>query len=116
MAGCAVGGGAALVLATGVSSGPFAGLGFGALGAAWLATTAVAVREVLAGRVSSHRAWMVRFFALALSAVTLRIYLPASGLLGVDHDLACPAVAWLCWLPNAAVAEIYLAGRPAASA
>ena len=99
--GCASGGLSALVLAMGLTSGPIAGAGFAALGLAWLATTGMAIGEVLAGRIASHRRWMIRSFALTLSAVTLRIYLPAYRI-----------IAWACWLPNLLLAELYLKRRP----
>lgn len=105
---CGIGGLSALVLATGVSSGAIATLGFGGLGVAWLATTGVALRRILSGHVASHRRWMIRSFALTLAAVTLRIYLPLSGVLGFDFLDSYRATAWLCWVPNLAVAEWYL--------
>lgn len=105
VAGCMVGGISALFLAAGISTGPVAGAGFAALGSAWMATTAIALRKVLTGRLAEHRQWMIRSFALTLSAVTLRLYLPLSAMLGVDFVLAYRAIAWLCWLPNLAAAE-----------
>ncbi len=107
-AGCASGGLAALVLATGLTTGPVAGAGFATLGLAWLATTGLAIREALARRIASHRRWMIRSFALTLSAVTLRLYLPLSGVLIIDFSTAYPAIAWACWLPNLVFAEVYL--------
>ena len=110
--GCASGGLAALVLATGLSSGPVAGAGFAALGLAWLITTGLAVREVLAGRIAPHRRWMIRSFALTLSAVTLRIYLPLSDVFNVEFLTAYRTIAWACWLPNLLLAELFLWRRP----
>jgi uncharacterized membrane protein len=106
--GCASGGLAALVLATGLSSGPVAGAGFAALGLAWLMTTGLAVREVLAGRIASHRRWMIRSFTLTFSAVTLRLYLPLSDVFNVEFLTAYRTIAWACWLPNLLLAELYL--------
>lgn len=108
VAGCITGGGAALVLATGVSAGPIAGAGFALLGLAWLASTTIAVREILARWVPSHRRWMIRSFALTLSAVTLRLYVPAGFWLGLDPILSYRVIAWACWLPNVLLAELYL--------
>ncbi|MFS2153916.1 MULTISPECIES: DUF2306 domain-containing protein [unclassified Rhizobium] len=107
-AGCASGGLAALVLATGLTTGPVAGAGFATLGLAWLATTCLAIREALSRRIASHRRWMIRSFALTLSAVTLRLYLPLSGALTIDFPIAYPVIAWACWLPNLILAEVYL--------
>ncbi|KQQ40084.1 hypothetical protein ASF61_04595 [Duganella sp. Leaf126] len=111
VAACLVGGVSALVLAPGVSAGPVAGAGFGALGIAWLVTTAIAVRRIVAGDVAAHRRWMVRSFALTLAAVALRLYLPLSSVLGVEFLLAYRVIAWLCWVPNLLLAQWYLARR-----
>jgi len=55
---------------------------------------------------------MIRSFALTLAAVTLRIYLPI-GIMLTHGDLNTPyrAIAWLCWVPNILVAELYLRSR-----
>lgn len=107
------GGVSALFLAAGISTGPVAGAGFGALGIAWMATTAIALRKVLTGRLAEHRHWMMRSFALTLSAVTLRLYLPVSTfILGIEFVLAYRAIAWLCWLPNLLAAEWLIKASP----
>ncbi|MBO9829200.1 DUF2306 domain-containing protein [Xanthomonas sp. A2111] len=115
VAGCMVGGVSALFLAAGISTGPVAGAGFGALGIAWMATTAIALRKVLTGRLAEHRRWMIRSFALTLSAVTLRLYLPVSTfILGIEFAVAYRAIAWLCWLPNLLAAEWLMKAHPSA--
>ena len=111
VASCAAGGVSALVLATGVSAGPIAGAGFAALGTAWLTATTIAVREILMGRVPAHHRWMIRSFALTLSAVTLRLYLPLTSLMGLDFTISYRVIAWACWLPNMIVAELFI-GAP----
>ncbi len=58
---------------------------------------------------------MMRSFALTLSAVTLRLYLPFSTfVLGIEFVVAYRAIAWLCWLPNLLVAEWLMKARPSA--
>jgi len=113
VAGCAAGGVSGLILATGVSAGPIAGAGFAALGTAWLTATTIAVREVVAGRVSAHQRWMIRSFALTLSAVTLRLYLPLTSLIGLDFAISYRVIAWACWLPNLVVAELFIGAADA---
>ena len=49
---------------------------------------------------------MVRGFALSFAAVTLRILLPGAMAAGVPFELAHPAIAWLCWVPNLLLAEL----------
>ena len=66
---------------------------------------------IRSGEVAPHRRWMVRNFALTFAAVTLRLYLPVSMISGVRFELAYPAIAWLCWLPNLIAAELLLNGH-----
>ena len=108
VAGCLVGGASALVLAAGVSTGRVAAAGFGALGTYWLYATAQGWRMAYARQFSGHAQWMVRSFALTFSAVTLRVYLLTVRVAGLDMMTVYPAIAWLCWVPNAIVAEAYL--------
>ena len=98
--GVLVGGLSGLYLAGGAFGGPAARLGFAALALAWLYSGWKAYAAIRGGDVASHRAWMLRNFALTTAAVTLRIYLPASMLAGIPFELAYPAIAWLCWVPN----------------
>ncbi len=57
---------------------------------------------------------MVRNFALTFAAVTLRLYLPASAVVGVEFELAYAAIAWLCWIPNLVFAELLFNRGPGA--
>ncbi len=75
----------------------------------WLTTTAVAWRRIVRRDIRGHRAWMVRSFALSFAAVTLRLALPGLMAAGLDLNVAYPMVAWLCWVPNLAAAEVGLA-------
>jgi uncharacterized membrane protein len=111
----AVAGTAGIALALGITSGPVAGAGFGLLGALWLGATAMAVRAVLAGRHAEHRRWMVRSFALTLSAVALRIQLFMAGMTGLSFEASYPVIAFTCWIPNLIVAEIWLRSRSEAA-
>lgn len=104
----ALGGVAALRLALQAQTGRVAGSGFFALAGLWLFSTAFAVRMILRGNFVAHRRWMIRSYALTAAAITLRIYLPISILFHWDYSVAYPAIAWLCWVPNALLAEIYL--------
>ncbi len=96
---------AGLLIALQAYGGPAARLGFACLSLAWLYTGLRAYRAILARDLAAHRRWMVRNFALTFAAVTLRLWLPASVVSGVPFGLAYAVVAWLCWLPNLAVAE-----------
>jgi uncharacterized membrane protein len=104
--GVLIGGSSGLFMAFHAFGGLVARLGFGCLALAWLYTGIRAYAANRAGDPITHRRWMVRNFALAFSAVTLRLYLPASIASGIAFETAYPAIAWLCWVPNLVIAEL----------
>lgn len=110
--GVLVGGVAGLYLAGHAHGGAVSQLGFSALALLWLYTGARAYLAIRAGAVDDHRRWMVRNYALTLAAVTLRLYVPAAVVTGVDFALAYPVIAWLCWVPNLLVAELRYVRSP----
>lgn len=105
---CLVGGVGGFVLALGASTGPISKIGFGSLAVLWIVTTSLAWRRAKEGRFIEHRAWMMRSFALTFAAVTLRLYLPLSLLLSIDFIDAYRAIAFISWVPNLALVELYL--------
>lgn len=105
VAGVIVGGLAGLYMAMFAFGGVPARLGFGILAILWLHSGARAWQSIRAGDLPAHRRWMVRNFALAFAAVTLRLWLPLSQVIGVPFEIAYPVIAWLCWVPNVWVAE-----------
>ena len=105
---CIGGGASGLLLAVGTTAGPFAAVGFGLLAVIWLYTTVQGWRTARARRFDEHRAWMIRSFSLTFGAVTLRLYLGASQAADIPFQVAYPIIAWLAWVPNLAIAEVYL--------
>ena len=103
--GVLVGGVSGLYMAQHAYGGAVAQLGFAALAIAWLYTGVRAYLAIRRRAIDEHRQWMVRNFSLTFAAVTLRLYLPASMVAGVDFALAYAIIAWLCWVPNIAFAE-----------
>jgi len=103
-----VSGVSAVLLAPTSTGGLPAHLGFGMLGVLWVSTSVLAYLSVRSGDYSAHREWMIRSYALCLAAVTLRIYLPLSGIAGIPFMEAYPTIAWLCWVPNLVFAEWFL--------
>lgn len=83
-------------------------VGFGLMALAWLVTTILAFIRIRNGNVPSHQNWMIRSFSITLSAVTLRIYLPLSQVLGFEFEPAYQVISWLAWVPNLIFAEWYL--------
>ncbi|MGE3959186.1 MAG: DUF2306 domain-containing protein [Vicinamibacterales bacterium] len=96
---------AGLALAFLSQGGVVAHAGFGLLAAGWLVTTTLAFLSIRQGDTAAHQRWMIRSFSLTLAAVTLRIYLPLAGVLGVPFEVSYPIIAWACWVPNILVAE-----------
>ncbi|WP_332766139.1 DUF2306 domain-containing protein [Phenylobacterium sp.] len=107
---CIVGGIGGLVMAFGSTAGPVAGVGFGVLAVCWITANVQAWRMALARRFVEHRAWMIRSFAMTFGAVTLRLYLPLFPLIGVSPADGYVATAYISWIPNLIVAELYLRG------
>ncbi len=108
VAGCLASGIAALVMSPYVHTGMVARIGFTLLALGWLATTSLAFVMALRRRFARHRRWMIRSFALTFAAVTLRFYLPLSGVLEIPFETAYPVIAYACWVPNVLVAEWWL--------
>ncbi|MFE6964089.1 DUF2306 domain-containing protein [Agromyces sp. NPDC057679] len=113
---------AGLVIAPVNDAGLVGLFGFGALGVLWLVTGWLGYRAIRRRDVASHRAWMMRNFALTYAAVALRIWLPllivaqlpfTTGEFDFDAVFAnaYAAVPFLCWLPNLVVAEWLIARR-----
>jgi uncharacterized membrane protein len=115
--GVTVGALAGLALATTAHGGVVASLGFMSLALCWLVTTWTALAMLLAGRIADHRRWMVRSFSLTLAAVMLRLLLTVygglagAGLVSFSFTTAYIAIAWLCWVPNLAVAILLTSTR-----
>lgn len=81
-------------------------LAFGLLAIAWIGSTWLAYQTIRCGDVARHREWMIRSYALTLSAITLRVwkYLIVAALAPPPMDVY-RLVAWLGWMPNLLVAE-----------
>lgn len=105
LGGVLAGGLSGLVLAFRAFGGPVAQTGFALLALVWLSTGWLAYRSVRRGDIATHRRWMLRNFALAFAAVTLRLYLPLGFMSGLPLAPAYAATAWLCWVPNLLWAE-----------
>lgn len=75
----------------------------------WILFTAIALVKIIKKQVSSHKAWMIRSFALALSAITLRAWKYL--LVALFHPKPMDVyqiVAWLGWTLNLVIAEIII--------
>jgi uncharacterized membrane protein len=72
----------------------------------WTWFTYKAITEIRAGNITAHKKYMIRSYALTLSAVTLRLWkLIIGGLITVDPLHLYMIDAWLGFIPNLFVAE-----------
>ena len=106
-----VGASGGFALALDSDGGLVAHFGFGMMAVCWLFSTVNAFRHIRAGDRVTHRAWMLRSYALTLAAVTLRIYLPAFQIAGYGFDVSYPLISWIAWVPNLLVVEWFILTR-----
>jgi uncharacterized membrane protein len=112
LAACLVAGVSGGLLAPFTAAGPIAAWGFLLLALVWLWVNAFGWRAAAIKRnFDEHKNWMIRSYALTFAAVTLRLYLPASMIAGLDFVSAYQWIAWLAWVPNLAIAEAWIASR-----
>ena len=115
VAACVVGGLAGGSIALSATAGPIAGWGFFMLAVLWVPFTLMALFAAMRRDFTSHEIWMIRSFALTFGAVTLRLQLPIAGALGEagvipsDFVWSYQYIAWLAWVPNLIVAELFIA-------
>lgn len=87
----------------------FAALSFVILSVLWIIITLIALFKVYKKQYIDHRTWMIRSYALTLSAVTLRllaIVVPIFFQLKARDEYSL--ISWLSWTLNLAVAELYI--------
>ena len=108
IAACLAGAVAGFGLAVTSTAGPIAALGFGLLVVAWFGTTFLGWRKAVEGQFGQHRRWMIRSLSLTFAAVTLRLMLPLIPLTGLEFVEGYRAVAFLCWIPNLLLTELWL--------
>lgn len=105
-----ISGPAALVMSLYANGGYPAQASFVILSILWLGTTYLAYRYVRKKDYEKHGKWMVRSYALTLSAVSLRLY---SYLFDVFYLQMDPVnlyilLSWLSWTLNLVIAEIFI--------
>jgi uncharacterized membrane protein len=109
---CTAGGVAGGTIALSSTAGPIAGWGFFMLAILWVPFTLLGWTAAMRRDFIAHERWMIRSFALTFGAVTLRLYLPAVGILDLEFLPAYRIIAWAAWVPNLIVAELWLRSRP----
>lgn len=103
---CLVTGPASLIMAFYANGGLSSRTAFVILATGWLFTTAMGWRTAMLKQWQHHRAWMIRSYALTLSAITLRAWKWLLVLLFDPRPMdVYRIVAWLGFVPNLMVAE-----------
>lgn len=103
---CLITGPASLIMGFYANGGITSRAAFVTLALAWLLTTALGWRTAVRRQWHRHREWMVRSYALTLSAITLRAWKYLLVLLFDPRPMdVYRLVAWLGFVPNLVVAE-----------
>ncbi|MEL6657603.1 MAG: DUF2306 domain-containing protein [Bacteroidota bacterium] len=100
---------AGFLLAIKANGGWSSQLAFSVLAVLWWVFTFLAWRKIMAGDLAAHRSFMLRSFALTLSAITLRAWKWLIVFLWAPPPMdTYRLVAWLGWIPNLLLVEWYL--------
>jgi len=84
-------------------------ISFCLLAVMWVLFTSYAVVKALQGDYKSHRAFLIRSFALTLSAITLRAWKYLLVFMFHPRPMdVYQVVAWLGWIPNLIIAELII--------
>ncbi len=100
---------AGLLMGFYANGGPSSRIAFVVLAALWIFFTVMALLKAKQGDYKSHRHYMIRSYALTLSAITLRAWK-----FSITNNFELPpmdvyrAVAWLGWVPNLIFAEFWI--------
>lgn len=100
---------AGMLMAWYANGGPWAQASFLVLSGLWWGCTWVAWRAIRAGDIRRHGAWMLRSYALTLSAITLRLMqFGLASYTDTDPEEAYRLVAWPSWVLNLVIAEVVI--------
>ncbi len=113
---CFITGPASLIMAFYANGGVTSRLAFSLLAIGWITTTALGWRFALRRQWSIHREWMMRSYALTLSAITLRVWKYVLVFLFEPRPMDLyRLVAWLGFVPNVLFVEWLIRRRWAKS-
>ena len=98
-----------LVMAFHANGGVSAKISFTLLTLLWWFTTFKGLQMILRKKVIAHQQWMIRSFALTLSAITLRFGQLVLGLfLDLDYMTQYVFLSWASWILNLGIGEIWI--------
>ncbi|MGZ3884906.1 MAG: DUF2306 domain-containing protein [Bacteroidia bacterium] len=87
------------------------------LAALWIMFTVIALQKALVKDFTAHRSWMIRSYALTLSAITLRLFaLLLPRWVHMEAFTEYTLIAWLSWTVNLAIAELIILFRKRSTA
>jgi hypothetical protein len=98
-----------IVMSFFIDRGPWVLGSFLVQGSLWFWFTATAFDRIRKKDIEGHRQWMWRSYALTFAAITLRVYIFITS---YKYNLSVPeayaTLAWLSWVPNLLIIELYL--------
>lgn len=98
-----------LVMAFYANGGFWAKTSFVLISAGWWMFTFIAYRKIRQKNISGHINFMIRSYALTLSAISLRTYVVLlPGIIPLHGKEMYVLVAWLSWVPNLIIAELLI--------
>jgi Predicted membrane protein (DUF2306) len=102
----------AFYLARHTDFGWIAGMGFTAMGIAWIVSTGFATIAILRQLTEQHREWMIRSYVLTFGFVTFRIFTEVLQVSGVGTTLEqIVAASWFSWSVPLLLTEWVIQGR-----
>ncbi|HSY60294.1 MAG TPA: DUF2306 domain-containing protein, partial [Cytophaga sp.] len=100
------------IMALYANGGIWAKISFSLISLLWFAFTLQAYLKIRNKNIQAHTAFMIRSYALTLSAITLRTYVVILPQFFILHSHEMYAlVSWLSWIPNLILAEILIRKR-----
>ena len=106
----AISGPSAFVMALYANGGRITQTSFVILTSLWILFTYLAFVRIKSKKIEAHINWMIRSYALTLSAVTLRTYAYLFDIFRIDlspKEMYC-ILAYASWIPNLLIAEVII--------
>lgn len=100
---------AALVMSYYANGGWWSKASFAVLSVCWWWTTWRGYQAIRDKKIAAHRSWLIRSYALTLSAITLRVMqFGFATFTQLDPEFTYRLIAWPSWLLNLLLAEIII--------
>ena len=105
-----ISGPSAFVMSLYANGGIPAQISFTLLSILWILTTVISFLSIRKGKIENHANWLLRSYALTLSAVTLRFYAYLFDVCNIPlHPIDTYIVlTWISWIPNLLICEVLI--------